>query len=224
MASTQYAVIGLGEFGQSVLNTLVLEGCDVVAIDTNMDKIQEVSNIVSYAVALDATDKDALINAAGIKSIDVAIVGVGKNIQNSVMITMILKELGINKIIVKAVNRTHGKVLEKIGAHKVVYPESDMGERVARSVLSANVLEQIEIIKDYSVVEIVIPEKFTGIKVKDSNIRIKYDINIIAILNNYNDHNGKNVEVFIPQADYVFKKGDVLLIFGNDQNITKFRK
>ena len=224
MASQQYAVIGLGEFGRSVLNTLVLEGCDVIALDSDHNKIQEVSNIVMYAVTLDATDENALISKAGIKSVDVAIVGVGKNIQDSVMITLLLKELGVKKIIAKAVNLMHGKVLTRIGAHKVVYPEIDMGERVAKSVLSKNVFEQIEIIKDYSVVEILVPERYEGMKVKDSNIRSKYNINIIAVLLNYNETAGKKTSAIIPQADYVFQKDDVLLVFGDDKDITKFKK
>jgi len=131
----QFAVVGLGRFGSSVAETLSSKGCQVLAIDTDEEKVQDLSELVAQAVCVDATDEKAL-KAVGIEPVDVAIVSVGGNIESSVLITLVLKEIGIKEVIAKAVTKDHGKVLEKVGADRVVFPERDMGIRIANALTS----------------------------------------------------------------------------------------
>ncbi|HPG29232.1 MAG TPA: TrkA family potassium uptake protein, partial [bacterium] len=151
-------------------------------------------------------------------------VGMGRNIQASIMITLLLKELGIKKIVAKAANFMHGKALRKIGAHKIVYPEIDMGERVAKSIVSENVYEQIELVQGYALVELLVPSKYIGEKIKDSNIRTKFNLNIVAIFHNYSETDKSKMKILVPQADYEFKEKDVMIVFGEEKDIDKFKK
>ena len=153
MKKKQFAVIGMGRFGSSVAKTLYNLGYDVLAIDHDESRTDEVVEMVTHAVTADSTDEDAL-RSLGLRNFDVVVVAIGQDIQASILTTLILKEMGVGMIVVKAQNELHGKVLAKIGADKVIYPERDMGARVAHHLISPNILDHIELSNDYSIVDL----------------------------------------------------------------------
>ena len=153
MSKKQFLIIGLGRFGSSIAKTIYELGHDVLAIDKDEEKVQEISDYVTHAVQMDSTD-ESILKTLGVTNFDVAVVTIGSNLQDSVMATLILKELGVKYIIAKANNELHAKVLTKIGADKVVLPERDMGTRVAHNLVSSNILDYIELSEEYSILEI----------------------------------------------------------------------
>lgn len=214
MKKKEFAVIGLGRFGGSVCRTLSEQGMEVLAIDTNEDKVNEYASIASQAVVADSTDENVL-KSLGIRNFDHVIVAIGDNIQASILTTLILKELGVEKITVKATNDYHEKVLKKIGADHIVHPERDMGERIANNMISNNVLDYLELSDRHSIVEIVANEKLHGHSLLELDIRAKYGINIVAIKRN-------NDIIVSPLASEVIYEGDVLIVIGADQDIDRF--
>jgi len=225
----QFSVIGLGRFGSSVAKTLNEKGCQVLAIDINGDKVQDASSYVAQAVQVDATDEKAL-RAVGIENIDCAIVSIGTNLAASVLITLILKELGIAEIVTKAINPIHGKILRRIGATRVVFPERDMGSRVANSLISPKILEQIELSPDYSIMETVAPKKFVNKSLEKLDVRAKYGVNVIAIrkkeptITEKGETEVKERMNITPEAGYVIEEGDVLVIIGENKDVERLRK
>lgn len=213
MASKQYVVIGLGRFGRSVAETLFTMGHDVLAIDSDEDVIQNISDKVTHAVQMDATDEYAL-RTLGIRNFDVAVVTIGSNVQASIMTTLILRESGVKYIVAKAQSEMHAKVLTKIGADKVILPERDMGVRVAHNLISSNLLDFIELSPDYSVIEIQAPTDWYGMEILDLDVRSKYGINIMAIKST-DDIN------ISPNAKDKIKEGDVLLCIGNTEDLAR---
>jgi trk system potassium uptake protein TrkA len=213
MASKQYVVIGLGRFGRSVAETLFTMGHDVLAIDSDEDVIQNISDKVTHAVQMDATDEYAL-RTLGIRNFDVAVVTIGSNVQASIMTTLILRESGVKYIVAKAQSEMHAKVLTKIGADKVILPERDMGVRVAHNLVSSNLLDFIELSPDYSVIEIQAPTDWYGKDILDLDVRSKYGINIMAI----KSLDELNIS---PNAKDKIREGDVLLCIGNTEDLAR---
>ncbi|EMT46121.1 MULTISPECIES: TrkA family potassium uptake protein [Anoxybacillus] len=214
MKKKEFAVIGLGRFGGSVCRTLSEQGMEVLAIDVNEDKVNEYASIASQAVVADSTDENVL-KSLGIRNFDHVIVAIGDNIQASILTTLILKELGVEKITVKATNDYHEKVLKKIGADHIVHPERDMGERIANNMISNNVLDYLELSDRHSIVEIVANEKLHGHSLLELDIRAKYGINIVAI-KRHNDI------IVSPLASETIYAGDILIVIGADQDIDRF--
>ncbi|CQR73977.1 Ktr system potassium uptake protein A [Sporomusa ovata DSM 2662] len=212
----QFAVIGLGRFGTSVATTLFKLGYDVLAIDVNEEQVQKISETVTHVVQADTTDENSL-KALGIRNYDVVIVAVGSDIQANVLTTLLLKELGIKYIVAKAINELHGKMLAKIGADRVVYPERDMGLRVAHSLVSTNVLEYIELSPDLSVAEITAPKILVGHSLAETNLRVKYELNVVAIKRN-------EVLLVPPPSDEKIKAGDILILVGQTKGIQKLEE
>ncbi|WP_018130780.1 potassium channel family protein [Effusibacillus pohliae] len=212
----QYAVIGMGRFGTSVAKTLYEMGYEVLGIDTNKDRIQDAVDFVTHAVTADSTDENAL-KALGIRNFDVVVVAIGADIQASIMTTLILKELGVKKIVVKAQSELHGKVLEKIGADRVVYPERDMGVRVAHNLISPNILDYIELSPEYSMVEIVANEKMVGKTLAESDIRRKFGCTVMAI------KSGDQINIS-PMAQDRIKQGDVLVVVGKNEDLQELEE
>ena len=172
MSNKQFVIIGLGRFGSSIAKTLYSLGNDVLAIDKDEDIVQEIADSVTHAVQLDATDENAL-RSLGIRNFDVAVVTIGDNIQSSIMATLLVKELGVKYIIAKGHSDLHAKVLYKIGADRVVLPEKDMGIRVAHNLVSANILDYIELSDDYSVMEIQVLHEWAGKTLNELKLRSK---------------------------------------------------
>lgn len=211
-----FAVIGLGRFGSSICRELCLEGMNVLAIDTDESKINEFKNVALHAVIADSTNEETL-KELGIKNIDHVIVAIGDNIQASILTTVILTELGIKKITVKAQNDYHEKILNKLGAHQVVHPERDMGKRIAHSIMSNNILDYLELSEEHSIVEVIANKRMVGRTLIDLDIRANYGCNVVAI------KEGSSINVS-PIASDLIKEGDVLIVIGSDVDISRFEK
>ncbi|WP_424162441.1 Ktr system potassium transporter KtrC [Bacillus amyloliquefaciens] len=212
----EFAVIGLGRFGGSICKALSEEGLEVMAMDIDEDKVNEYAKIASHAVIGDSTDESVLKNL-GMRNFDHVIVAIGENIQASILTTLILKELGVNTITVKAQNDYHEKVLAKIGADHIVHPERDMAKRIAHNIVSNNVLDYLELSDEHSIVEIVANSRLAGNTLLDLDIRAKYGINIVAIK--------REKEVIVsPLATEMIQKEDILIVIGSLTDISRFEK
>lgn len=206
----QFIVIGLGRFGTSVARTLSDNGHDVLAIDKCEECVDELVEYVTHAVEADATDETAL-SALGVNNFDTAVVSIGDNVHANILATLILKEMGVPEVVAKAQDKMHGKILSRVGADKVVFPERDMGERVARQLISTNMLDYIDFAPDYSIIEIIAPSHMVGKTLQDLNFRKEYNANVMAI------RRGKNLNLAPGGQDKILE-GDTLIIMGrNDQ-------
>lgn len=209
----QFAVVGLGRFGTSVALTLQQLGYEVLAIDSSEERVQKLSDQITHVVQADTTDENSL-TALGLRNFDVVVVAIGEDVQANVTTTLLLKEMGVPFIIAKARNALHGKMLEKIGADRVVYPERDMGKRVAHSLISSNVLDYIELSPKLSLVEITAPSIIVGRTLQQSNLRAVYGANIVAIK--------RSDELIVPpQPNEVILEGDVLIAIGSAEGLQK---
>ena len=207
----EFVVIGLGRFGSSVARELIHLGHSVLAIDSSEAKVQEISEVVSHAVYADATEEESL-RALGIRNFDVAVVAIGENIQASILTTLILKELGVSTVVVKAASALHAKVLERIGADRIIFPEREMGVKVAHSLTAPNVLDYMALSSDYGIEEIAVPAKFCGKKLRDLDLRSRHGVNVIAI---------KREGQLLPNvgADSMFAQGDTAIIVGSSKGL-----
>lgn len=212
----QFAVIGMGRFGSSVAKTLSSLGYEVLAIDQSEQRVQEVSNIVTHVVQADSTDEEA-VRALGLRNFDVVVVAIGQDIQSSILTTIILKEIGVPMVVVKAQTELQGKVLKKIGADKVIYPERDMGQRVAHHLISANILDYIELSEDYSIAEIQASRQMIGQNLRQLDIRARYGCNVIGI------KTGEKINI-APKAEDTIKAHDILIVVGSNTDLQRFEK
>ena len=211
-----YVVIGLGRFGQSAARQLCALGAEVLAMDVRSDLVQQVANDVTHAVVGDAQDKEVL-RALGVRNFDCAVIAIGNDLAASVLTVMNLKELGVPYVVCKAHDETHRRVLEKLGVDRVVIPEQEYGERMARSLMSHNVLDYIELSEAYGILDVPAPKSWVGKTLKELNVRAKLGVNIIAVENS----NGTNVS---PAADYCIQQGDTLVILGENYALEAVQK
>ena len=202
-----YVVIGLGRFGSGLAKNLCQLGAEVLAIDIRGDLVQQIANDVTHAVVGDGQDKEVL-RALGVRNFDCAVVAIGDNLAASVLTVMNLKELGVPYLVCKAHDATYGRVLEKLGVDRVVIPEMEQAQRLARILHSHNVLDYIELSTDYGILEVPAPKSWIGKSLRELNVRAKLDINIIAV------KNGEKTNVS-PSADYQICTGDVLAVLGD---------
>ncbi|MEX2416046.1 MAG: TrkA family potassium uptake protein [Paenibacillaceae bacterium] len=215
MQKKQFAIIGMGRFGSSVARTLYNLNFEVLAIDSDEHRTQEVINMVTHAVQADSTDEEAL-RALGVRNFDVVVVAIGQDIQASILTTLILKDMGVKMLVAKAQNELHGKVLSKIGADKVIYPERDMGHRVAHNLISPNILDHIELSDDYSIVDLQVSPSLIGKNLRQLDIRNKFLCNVMGI----KSKNGKmNIA---PHAEDLIQEHDVLVVVGKNEDLKKF--
>lgn len=212
----QFAVIGLGRFGASVARTLYDMGSQVLGIDADDERVRAIVQDVTRAVAADATDEQVL-RSLGVRNFDVVILGIGSDVQASIMTTLLLKELGVETVVAKAKSEAHGKVLLKVGADRVVFPERDMGFQVAQGLISPNILEYIALSPDVGMVEMVAPTNFIGKKLIQLDLRNRFNINVIAL------KHGENVNI-TPRADDEIKKGDILVVVGTKEHLHLFEQ
>jgi len=213
MKKKQFAVIGLGRFGTSLATSLYEMDYDVLAVDSSAEAVEQMSEHATHCVQADATDAQAL-KALGIKNFDVAVISIGNDIQASILVTLLCKELGIKQVITKAQNELHARVLSKIGADKIVFPERDMGIKLARSLVSSNLLEYIELSEEYSLVEWAAPAAWAGKSIKELDIRSRYGVNIMAI------KHGVDINIS-PRGEDTIKSGDILVMIGADKDLAK---
>jgi trk system potassium uptake protein TrkA len=217
-----YAVIGLGRFGFSVAKTLSKYGAEVIAIDSQEERVKKTADFVAYAVQLDAIDEKAL-RSVGVQNVDTAIVSIGENIEASILVVMLLKELGIRNIIAKAVTTLHGKVLENLGVKRIIFPERDMAIRVAHSLIRPSVLEQLELSQEYSIVELPSPSNLIGKTLKDTQLRTRYGVNLIAIKRKITTEKGiiKDSWNVNPLPTDTIEKEDILVLIGLNEDLDK---
>lgn len=211
-----YIVIGLGKFGTQAAKRLCELGCEVLAIDRKPELVQPMSNLVTQAVVGDARDKEVL-RALDAKDFECAIVAIGDNLADSVLATMNLKELDVPYIVCKASDETHRQVLLKLGADRVVIPEHEQADRLAKNLSSPNVLEYIELSEEYGIVEIPAPKGWQGKSLKEVNVRAKLGVNIIAI------ETGGNINVS-PSADYKITSEDIMVVLGDTAALDAVQK
>ena len=213
----QFLVVGWASFGTSLAKTLYNLGYDVMGIDSNEEIIQNIADSITHAVQADATDENTL-KALGVRNFDVAIVSIGNDIQSSILITIMLKEMGIKYVVAKAQSQLHGKVLYKIGADRVVFPERDMGVRVAHNLVSSNILDYIELSPEYSIVEIAAIPAWHNKSLGQLDMRRKYGLNVMAI------KRGNNDVKISPHADDLISENDVLVVVGRKSDIEKLER
>ncbi len=212
----QFAIIGLGRFGTSVALTLSKSGYEVLAVDANEERVQKFSDEVTHVVQADTTD-EASLKALGIRNFDTVVVAIGEDIQANVLTTLLLKEIGVPYIVAKARNELHGKMLEKIGADKVIYPERDMGMRVAHSLVSSNVLDYIELSPNLSLVEVAAPAALRGRSLAEANLRALYGVNVVAI------KRGEQI-IVPPLPGEKISDQDILIVVGTNEGVQKLEE
>ncbi|MEW6456904.1 MAG: TrkA family potassium uptake protein [Acidobacteriota bacterium] len=212
---SKFVVIGLGSFGENVAKTLYEKGNDVLAIDVDKDKINNIKEFVSNAIVADARNKETL-EELDVADSDGVIVSLGPEMEGSILIALHLKELGVKNIIVKALSEDHGKILELIGAHQTIYPEKDEAIRLANILSSKNILDFLQLSPDVSIEEIAPPEKFVGKSIKDLDLRNKYKIQIIAIRDTIKDE-----LQFLIEPNFIIKESDSLVILGTKESFKK---
>lgn len=208
-----FVVIGAGRFGGAVARELSNLGYEVMVIDKDEVKTQIMAKYVTHAVTADATD-DAVLHNLGVRNFDAAVISIGEDLGASVLTTMLLSNLGTKYIIAKAINRNQARILEKVGANRIVFPEKDMGIRVAQSLVRTNLLDYIELSPDYSIMEIEVPKKWVGKSIRELNIRAKHGVNIVAV------KRGLNIRVS-PEPDYVFEDTDYPIVIGCNDDMNK---
>ena len=208
----QFLVAGLGLFGTSVAVTLQGLGYDVYALDSDESIVQNLSMQLPYVVCGDASDKKTL-QSLPLEDVDVAVVAIG-NVERNMMATMLLKELGIKQVVSKAINSLHGAMLSKIGADKVIFAERDMGERLAHNLISAGVMDYIELSSEISVMSLPIPTEFIGKNLIEADLRRRYDVNVVAI-----KRDGRTI--VNPKAQEVFQPEDEIIVLGTHEGVKR---
>jgi len=210
-----FAVIGMGRFGESLARTLYSMGFEVLAVDSNQERIDAIAPYVTHAVQADGMDEMAL-KALGIRNFDVTVITMG-DMQSSILCTLLCKELGVPYVVAKANNDAHAKVLYRMGIDKVVFPERDMGVRVAHSLVTGNILDYIELSPDYGLIETSAPKEWEGKTLQELNVRAKYGISIMAIKND------EGIAI-APSSNDVINAGDVIIIIGDNSALKRIEK
>jgi len=213
----QFAVIGLGRFGTSVARTLFHLGQEVLAVDVSEERVRYINEEVTSTAIVDSTDASAL-KALGLRNFDVVVVAIGADVQASIMTTLLLKEQGVPYVVAKALNKMQGRVLEKVGADRVVYPERDMGKRVAHNLISANLVDYIDICAGYRLEEVVASRWMFGKTLGQLELRQKHGVAAILIR-----HSDESID-FSPGADAVIREGDILVLAGSVEDLDRLER
>lgn len=211
----KFAVIGLGSFGSNVAKTLYEKGHEVLAVDQNKERIEEVKSFVSHAVTMDAAIKENL-QAMEIQGMDIVVVSLGPEMEASILTVLYLHEIGAKRIVAKALTEDHAKILEAVGATEVIYPEKDMAIKTALRLCNPNILEYLPLVSGLGIQEIAPPERFIGKNLRELDLRNKYGIQVIAV-------RGLIPEkiTFIPRADFIIKDSDILIIMGEEEDLAR---
>ena len=212
----QYAVFGLGSLGSSVAVTLQNLGCEVVVVDNRMERIQEIADDVSYAIQADMQDQE-VIRSLGARNLDGVIIAVSEDMEASVMATIISKELGVPYVLAKARNEMHAKILRKLGADAVVFPERETGERIAKNLVSTNFADWIALSPEYSITEVAVPDGWTGKSLQELDVRRSHDVSVVGVVS------GDKVEVN-PDPNKPLEQGMVLILVGANEALESFQK
>ncbi|MEO0106227.1 MAG: TrkA family potassium uptake protein [candidate division WOR-3 bacterium] len=225
----QFVVIGLGRFGLSIARALSERNFEVLAIDRSEERIKEIEGMVSQAIVMDATDEKAL-KELGIKDFDTAIVSIGENIEDSIMITMLLKELGVKQVVAKAQTELHSKILQKVGADRIVFPEKETAEKIAETLVSPKIFDYIDLSTEYGILEIISPKKLCEKTLAEIKLREKYGISVIAIKRKvpFSKPDGSTdfkEEIIIgPGGSDEILPGDILVLLGKYKDLHRIEK
>ena len=214
----RFCVIGAGNFGFHLASTLYENGHEVVVIDSDRTRLQKVQELSSYAIQADAANKDFLASQ-GLTEMDAVIISTGEHIHQATLITLYLKELGCKRIYVKSNNEDHSKILRKVGASEIIFPEKDMAIKTARNLASPNILDFLPMVDDYSISELAPPKHFLGKNLIQLDLRRRFDILVIGIKDVLSDR-----FLLLPPADHVIKDSDLLIIFGKTDSVAKASK
>jgi trk system potassium uptake protein TrkA len=215
MKLNQFVIIGLGRFGSSLGKELINLGYEVLGVDRDEEKVQELSSVLTYTVVADATEEEVL-RSIGARNFDCGIVAIGDDIQASILATILLKDLGVKKVVAKATSDLHGRVLERVGVDRIIYPERDMGVRVAHQLVSPNLLDYIELSKKYTIAELAVPQCLSGKSLNDVNPRGRFGCSIVAI-------NKPKGIIIAPVAKDVLTTDDVMVVIGTNHQIEQFQ-
>ncbi len=213
--SKQFAVLGLGRFGQSIAKTLVENGCDVLCVDKSNDAVNEMSKYASNVIRADITDVHAM-GSLGLNNFDVVIIAIGENMEAGIMATLIAKEMGVKTVITKAKSVIQKSILEKVGADRVVLPERDMGVRIATNLITTNVIDFINLSDKFAIAEIEPRKNWIGVSLSKSNIRANYGLNIVAIKRD-------DKVIVSPKAEEIIFEGDILVTIGESSDIQRLK-
>ncbi len=216
MKLKQFVIIGLGRFGSNLGRELVKQGYEVLGVDRDEERVNEMSGVLTHAVAADGTEEEVL-RSLGVRNFDCGVVAIGDDIQASILAAILLKDFGLKKVVAKAVNDLHGRVLEKIGADRVVYPERDMGIRVAHQLVSPNLLDYIELSKTYTIAELGVPRSLSGKTLSVINPRGRFGCSIVAI-------NTPRGMIVAPSADDILMENDVMVVIGTNEQVERFQE
>lgn len=211
-----FAVFGLGSFGGTIIKEFHEMGVEVIAVDKDEAKVNEYMNYATYAVCADAVD-ETVLKQLGVRNVDHAFVSFGNNMQSSILTSLLLKEMGVRKVWVKAQNEYHSKVLEKIGVDRVIHPERDMAKRIAHHIVSDKMIDFIELSKDYSIVEIRVTKRLDHCNLGELNVRANYGCTIVGI-----QRHGEFI--VSPSAEQVIYTDDVLIVIGHNKDIARFEE
>jgi len=213
----RFAVIGLGNFGFHAARALFEDGNEVVAIDSDKARVQAIDQHSTEAVVLNATDKEAL-KSLGLENMDGVIVSTGTKISTSILICLYLQENGVKKILAKALDEDHGKILKRVGATEIIHPERDMALRVSRGLSHPNILDFIPLADEFDLVQVGPPREFIGKSLKELNLRAKYNVHIIAIKELVPEN-----FLLVPPANFVIKDSDILIMLGKSEDIKRIK-
>ena len=224
----QFVIIGAGRFGRAVAITLVQEGCQVLLLDNDAKRIQQMSDLVTQAAQVDVTDEKAL-QSLDLGDMDVAVVSIGSDLEASILATMKLKEMGIKTVVAKAGTLAHSKILSRVGADRIIFPERDMGERIAGLLVSPTIFDYIEVSPGYTMVDIQVPNHLRGQTLGQANVRSEFGIDIVAIkrrspgLDKQGQSELKEEVIIAPPASEVLGEKDILVVIGEEEKINNFR-
>lgn len=213
----RFAVIGLGKFGFHMARVLFEEGNEVIAIDRSPDRVQEIDPYCTEAIVLDISEKEKL-RPLGLDETDAVVVSIGSDVSRSVLLTLYLQEIGVKKVLAKAIDEDHAKVLRKVGATEVIHPEKAMAIKVAQGLSRPNILDFIPLSEDYSLLQIAPPSPFIGKSLRQLDLRAKYNVHVIAV----EEVISENI-VLVPPAEFVIKDSDILIVLGKIQDVKRIK-
>jgi len=214
----QFTIIGLGNFGYYLATHLYHKDHEVLAIDKDQDRVQEIKDGVTQAVVADATDRKAL-ESLGIRSMDAVVVCIGSSLDASILVTLNLKEMGVEKVLAKAISEPHGRILERIGVTEVLFPEKDTAITLAERLHNPNLLDFLPLVEGYSLVELIPPKGFIGKALKELNLINRYGVQVVAIKEVIPDRLN-----MIPTGHFVLKDSDIMILLGPNESLEKLKE
>jgi trk system potassium uptake protein TrkA len=221
MARRTFAVIGLGRFGSAMATTLTELGQEVIGVDASEERVRRLADVIHHAVELDATEATAL-RAAGIADVDVAIVSIGENIEASLLVVMQVKDLGVSTIYAKAVTPLHGRILDRLGVTRVIFPEREMAVRIAHGLAVPGLVDFIELSQDSSIIELPAPPEFAGRTLKELGLRARFGLTLIAI--RHREAGGAEKTLVSPGPDDRIEPGDILVLLGSNDAMKRIER